>query len=61
MIRPCSCGATPTLKVTQQHGIYIIRLECKCGKHGGTLMFTKPEHRAQVEQAAWDGWNLADR
>lgn len=59
MNRPCSCGSTPKLNEREQYGIQIMRLECSCGKHGATLMYTKPEDRAKMAQAAWDGWNLA--
>jgi hypothetical protein len=66
-IRPCTaiqpdgkvCGATPTLTESERYNIQIMRLECKCGNRGATLLYTKPEDRAKMAQAAWDGWNLA--
>lgn len=57
--RPCPCGCTPTLKESESSGIQIIRLECACGERSACLMYTKPEDRARMIQAAWDGWNLA--
>lgn len=59
ILRPCKCGATPTLTESERHGIQIMRLECKCGNRGGTLLFTKHEQREKMKQAAEDGWNLA--
>lgn len=59
-VRQCPCGSTPTLTEREQSGIQIMRLVCACGKHGATLMYTKPEDRARMAQAAIDGWNLAD-
>lgn len=44
-----------------QHGhIHIMQLVCRCGNHGATLMYTKPEDRARMQQAAWDGWALCE-
>ena len=60
MIRPCPCGSTPAVKESERSGIYIMRMECKCGKRGATLMFTKREQAEKMRQAAIDGWNLAD-
>jgi hypothetical protein len=60
MNRPCQCGSTPELTEREQYAIQIMRLECPCGKHGATLMYTKPEDRLKMAQAAWDGWNLSD-
>ena len=60
MNRPCSCGQLPAITEKTVSDIHIIRLECACGKHGATLMFTKREQRDKMVQAAWDGWNLAD-
>lgn len=57
--RPCRCGLTPTLTESERYRIQIMRLECKCGNHGATLMYSRPEDRAKMQQAAWDGWNLA--
>ena len=59
-MKPCRCGSTPTLVESSQPGIRIMRLECKCGQHGATLLYTKPQDRARMAQAAWDGWNLSD-
>jgi hypothetical protein len=55
----CPCGSTPTLTEREQHDIQIMRLECACGRHGATLMYTMPEDRARMQQSAWDGWNLS--
>lgn len=60
-MKPCPCGCTPTLTEREQNGIQIMRLECACGRHGATLMYTRPEQRAQMAQAAWDGWNLTEQ
>lgn len=57
-IRPCKCGQTPVLTEREQCGIHIMQLRCQCGQHGATLMYTKPEDRARVMQAALDGWNI---
>jgi len=59
-IRPCKCGATPKFSRRQSGVIYIIRLECKCGRHGATLMFSKPDDRLKMERAAVDGWNIGE-
>lgn len=56
--RPCSCGELPAIVEREKRGIYTLRVECKCGLFGGTLMFTKPEQREKMNQAAADGWNL---
>jgi hypothetical protein len=66
-LRPCTairpdgktCGATPALTESERYGINIMRLECQCGNRGATLMYSKPEDRARMKQAAEDGWNLA--
>lgn len=58
-ISPCKCGSTPELKQSIQYGIRILRLECECGHHGATLMYSKPEDAPKMAQAAIDGWNLA--
>lgn len=58
-IAPCECGSTPGLKQSIQYGIRILRLECGCGQHGATLMYTKREDAPKMGQAAIDGWNLA--
>lgn len=57
--KQCKCGSTPKLTEREQYGIQIMRLECACGKHGATLMYTKPEDRLKMAQAARDGWNLS--
>lgn len=63
MNRPCTCGSTPELTEDQKlvfgQIIYTMRLICGCEKKGALLMYTKPEDRAKMQQAAWDGWNLA--
>lgn len=58
-LRPCHCGATPILVESEKYSIHIMRLECRCGHRGATLMYSKPSDRAKMQQAAWDGWNLA--
>lgn len=58
-LRPCKCGATPTLTERIQQGINILRIECPCGEHGGSVFYTKPEDAERTRQAAEDGWNLA--
>ncbi len=58
-LRPCHCGSTPELTESEKYHIQIMRLECSCGNHGATLMYSKPEDRAKMRQAAEDGWNLA--
>jgi hypothetical protein len=42
----------------ERYRIHILRIECPCGQHGATLMFTKPADRDRMKQAAADGWNL---
>lgn len=59
-LRPCKCGAIPTLTETERYGIQIMRLKCACGNCGAALLYSKPDDRAKMQQAAWDGWNLAD-
>lgn len=56
---PCKCGATPALTETARYGINVMRLECECGNHGATLMYTKTADREKMRQAAVDGWNLS--
>lgn len=58
-IRRCSCGARPALARSSMFGITSLRIECKCGKRGDTLMYTKPADAGRMRQAAADGWNLA--
>lgn len=59
-IRPCKCGSTPEFDRSISGSVYIIQLRCKCGRHGATLMFTKPDDRLKMEQAAVDGWNMGE-
>ena len=60
ILRPCKCGATPAIKEAERYKIRTMRLECPCGRRGAALMYTKPEDRARMLQAAADGWNLAE-
>lgn len=57
--RPCKCGATPTIEESVSFPIHIIQVQCKCGLKGAALMYTKPQDRERMRQAAADGWNLA--
>lgn len=64
-LRPCTahlpagiCGQLPAITESERSGIQILRVECKCGAHGATLMYSKPQDRARMLQAAADGWNL---
>lgn len=59
-LRPCSCKHIPSIIRTSVNGINILRVTCTCGKMGATLMFTKEADRERMEQAAADGWNLAE-
>lgn len=63
MNRPCTCGSTPELTEATHDckpvPIQQMRLVCACGRKGAVLFYTKPEDRAKMQQAAWDGWNLA--
>lgn len=59
-LRPCRCGQLPAITEKTVSQIHILRLECACGEHGATLMYTKPEDRDKMRQAGIDGWNLAD-
>jgi hypothetical protein len=60
LLRPCSCGHIPSIIRSLRNGISIVRVECACGKLGACLMFTKEADRERMEQAAGDGWNMAD-
>jgi hypothetical protein len=60
-LRPCACGHIPSILRSAMCGINIVRVECACGKLGASVMFTKEADRERTEQAAADGWNLADR
>jgi|GEM_PF-4861008 len=57
-IRPCRCGQIPQITETTVKQIHMIRVKCACGEQGAALLYTKPEDRARMVQAAWDGWNL---
>lgn len=59
--RPCKCGSTPRFAESEKRGAQILRLECVCGHHGATLLYTAPAMREQMMQAAIDGWDLAER
>lgn len=59
-LRPCQCGAAPAFHSWRTGEIRQLQLKCACGAHGAVLMYKKPEDRAVMEQAAIDGWNLAD-
>lgn len=66
-LRPCSCGHIPSIirtsdkpAVSAPRIINIVRVTCQCGKLGACLYFTKEEDRERMEQAAADGWNLAN-
>ena len=56
----CGCGHLPSIIRNAVNGINIVRVECSCGKLGACVMFTKEEDRERTEQAAADGWNLAE-
>lgn len=58
-IRRCRCGATPAFQQGQRAGIRTLQLVCACGARGATLLYTRPEDKARMRQAAVDGWNLA--
>ncbi|MDM5176176.1 hypothetical protein PO883_03090 [Massilia sp. DJPM01] len=58
-LRARRCNATPTLTERFADAVQIVKLECTCGAHGATLMYTKPEDRTKMIQAAEDGWNLS--
>lgn len=58
-LKACKCGAAPTLTEREQSGIQILRVECKCGKHGGSVFYQKPEDADRTRQSTVDGWNLA--
>jgi hypothetical protein len=58
-INPCICGATPALTDRTQAGVHILRIECPCGRHGGSVFYSKPEDEARTRQATVDGWNLS--
>lgn len=60
IIRPCRCGATPAAAERLVGLVHIVQMKCTCGARGATLMYTKPEDRARMIQAAHDGWNLGD-
>lgn len=65
-LRPCStiqpdgkpCCKTPTLTERIQSGINILRVECACGAHGGSVFYSKPSDAARTRQSTVDGWNL---
>lgn len=61
-LRPCSCPNKhiPSIIRTSDNRINIVRVECACGKMGACLMFTKEADRERMEQAAADGWNMAE-
>lgn len=58
-LAPCSCGQVPTMTRTFSAPVNILRIVCKCGNHGGSVFYVKPEDRARTEQATADGWALA--
>lgn len=60
ILRPCKCGATPTITRQTTGNVYLTQVICRCGAHGAMLMHTKPEDTARMRQAAADGWNMAD-
>lgn len=57
-LRPCQCGKLPAITENTVSRIHILRVECKCGAFGASMLFTKREHREKMEQAAVDGWNM---
>lgn len=59
-IRRCKCGAAPIFHATEHRVARQIQLRCSCGNRGATLFYTKPEDEILMQQAAIDGWNLAD-
>lgn len=58
ILRPCKCGSTPVAKASNHGRINIMRVECKCGAHGATIFYTKPEQEEWARQTVVDGWNL---
>jgi hypothetical protein len=48
-----------TLMRSAWYGIQTICIECKCGKSGATLMYTKQADAERMRQAAADVWGLA--
>jgi hypothetical protein len=58
-LRKCACGRTPAFQSRRDGSTRILQLKCACGNLGATLMYTKPEDEARMQQAAIDGWNLA--
>lgn len=55
---PAPCGMIPSVIRRTKKGIDSIQVQCACGKHGASILFTKHEQREWAEQAAIDGWNL---
>lgn len=51
------CGLVPALTKRTQSGINILRVECACGNHGGSVFYVKPEDAERTRAAAVDGWN----
>ena len=54
------CGSIPTVNEQTLSGIHTVQIECRCGRHGAFVMFTKVADRERCIQAAADGWNSAD-
>lgn len=52
-----TCGATPTLTERIEDGNHILIIKCKCGNHGGSVFYQKPEDAERTERATVDGWN----
>lgn len=59
-IRRCKCGGTPKILTCHDGPEPILQLVCRCGHKGAVLRFRTPEQKVLAEQAAIDGWNLAD-
>lgn len=58
--RPCKCGSLPVIGERVHGRIHMLQVQCECGARGVCMMFTKPEDRAKMKQAAEDGWNIAE-
>jgi hypothetical protein len=59
--KPCPCGHTPSFLTCHDGPEPILQLVSKCGRHkGAVIRYRTDAQRALAEQAAIDGWNLAD-
>lgn len=59
-LRRCKCGSTPTFYAKMHRDVWQLRLKCVCGNHGACLLYRNLEDEPMMQQAAIDGWNLAD-